>query len=121
MKTYNIDQVNSRINSNQQIKYKNNNKECFKKVLDNAGNDIKFSKHAVERINNRNIFINKKDVVRINKGIQKAREKGITQALILMDNRAFIASVKSNTIITTINSDKLKDNVFTNIDGAVVI
>lgn len=118
MKTYNIHHVNQKVHQKNNKNFKNN--ISFGDVLDNI-NNIKFSKHAMKRIDDRNISIDKKDVEKINTAINNAREKGIDQALILMDNKAFIASVTKNTIITTINRDNLKDNVFTNIDGAVII
>lgn len=120
MKTYNIHQINSRINKNNIKPEKKRNDDSFQKILDNV-KDIKFSKHAVKRIDDRDISMDKYDVMKINNAISKAREKGVDQALILMDNKAFIASVKNNTIITSINSEQLKNNVFTNIDGTVIV
>jgi flagellar operon protein len=58
---------------------------------------------------------------RINDGVGKAKSKGVREALIMMDNKVFIASVQNNTIITAVTEDQLKDNVFTNIDGAVIV
>ncbi|SES67515.1 flagellar operon protein [Natronincola peptidivorans] len=83
--------------------------------------ELKFSKHATERLQQRNIHLSKQDLSKLNNAIDNAAKKGIKETLIIMDNRAFIASVKNKTVITAAVEDQLKDNVFTNIDGAVII
>ena len=84
-------------------------------------NELKFSKHAVERLQQRNIQLTKQEISKINNAIDTAAKKGIKETLVIMDNRAFIASVKNKTVITAAIDEQLKDNVFTNIDGAVII
>ncbi len=96
----------------------------FSEVLQqtiNAQQDIKFSKHAVQRLESRNIQLNQTEISRIKDALNKAKEKGIKETLILMDNKAFVASVPNKTIITAALEEQLKENVFTNIDGAVII
>ena len=83
--------------------------------------DVKFSKHAIQRLQDRNIELSQGDVNRINEGLSKAKTKGVRDALILMDNKVFVASVLNNTIITAAVDEQLKENVFTNIDGAVIV
>lgn len=83
--------------------------------------ELKFSKHAVERLQQRNIQLTKQEISKINSALETAAQKGIKETLILMDNRAFIASVKNKTVITAAIDEQLKDNVFTNIDGAIII
>ena len=58
---------------------------------------------------------------KINNAIETASKKGIKETLILMDNKAFIANVKNKIIITAAIEDQLRDNAFTNIDGAIII
>lgn len=94
----------------------------FAQLLDNVINkDVKFSKHAIERLESRNIKLNDKEMIKIKEALNKANKKGIKETLILMNNKAFVASVKNKTIITVATDEQLKDNVFTNIDGAVII
>jgi len=94
----------------------------FQDVLSQVNQkELKFSKHAIERLQSRNIELTSKDIEQINQAVNKAEEKGVKEALILMDNKAFIASVKNKTIITAAAEDQLKENVFTKIDGAVII
>lgn len=82
---------------------------------------VKFSKHAAERLQTRNIKLSDEDLGKINEAVNKAAEKGVKETLIIMGNSAFIANVKNKLIITAATEDNLKDNVFTNIDGAVII
>ncbi len=98
-------------------------KKSFQEILQGIENkdDVKFSKHAVERLRVRNISLTKTEINKLGGAIQKAKQKGVHEALILMDNKAFIASVKNRTIITAASDEQLKDNIFTNIDGAVII
>ncbi len=82
---------------------------------------VKFSKHAASRLSTRDISLSSKEMARIEKGIGLAKQKGIKQTLIMMDDKVFVASAKNDTIITAVSGDKLKENVFTNIDGAVIV
>lgn len=99
-----------------------NNKD-FKQILENIQNkeEIKFSKHAKERLYSRNMNLSIDEINRLKTAFNKAESKGVKDALILMDDKAFIANIHNKTIITTVNKEQLKDNVFTNIDGAVII
>lgn len=98
-------------------------KKSFNEVLDHIvkQQDVKFSKHAMQRLEARNIKLNHSDINRINDAIHKANQKGINETLILMDNKAFVASVRNKTVITATMEEQLKDSVFTNIDGAVIV
>ena len=83
--------------------------------------EVKFSKHAMERLQARNIKLSKEDLSKIGEAVNKAAEKGVKETLIIMGDSAFIANVKNKMIITAATEDNLKNNVFTNIDGAVII
>lgn len=82
---------------------------------------LKFSKHAVNRLNDRNIELSKEQLERLSDGSKKAGEKGIQESLVLMDGYAFIVNVPNNTVITAMDQTETNENVFTNIDGAVII
>ena len=83
--------------------------------------ELKFSKHASTRLQDRNIELSDSQIDRLNAGMQKANEKGINESLVLMDQMAFIVNVRNNTVITALNEQEIKENVFTNIDGAVIV
>lgn len=79
---------------------------------------LRFSKHANERLANRNINLSEDQMERLESGTTKAREKGIQESLVMVDGLAFIVNVKNNTVITAVGDSS--DSVFTNIDGAVI-
>lgn len=85
------------------------------------GQEVKFSKHASQRLQARDIALSADDIQKIDGALKKAESKGIKDALILMQDKVFIANVKSRTIITASTEADLKDNVFSQIDGAVII
>ncbi|MDF2906556.1 MAG: hypothetical protein K0R34_1877 [Herbinix sp.] len=89
-----------------------------KQAVDETG-ELKFSKHANERLASRNIDLTDDQLVRLENGAKKASEKGINESLVMVDNLAFIVNVKNNTVITAVNDGE--DRVFTNIDGAVIM
>lgn len=79
------------------------------------------SNHAACRLKERSINFNENDMKNINEGINKAEAKGCKQALILYRNTALVTSIKNRTIITAVDSQDSKENVFTNIDSAVIL
>ena len=85
----------------------------------NEAGELKFSKHANERLASRNIDLTDDQLERLENGAKKASEKGINESLVMVDNLAFIVSIKNNTVITAVNDGE--DRVFTNIDGAVIM
>lgn len=82
---------------------------------------LKFSKHAVNRLADRKIELTDGQLKRLSEGTAKAGEKGIRESLVLMDELAFIVNVPSNTVITAMSQTETEKNVYTNIDGAVII
>lgn len=89
--------------------------------IQSKDDEIKFSKHATERLNSRDMNLTMEEISRLKTAFNKAETKGVKDALFLMDDKAFIASIENKTIITTVNKKQLKDSIFTNIDGAVII
>lgn len=79
---------------------------------------IRFSKHANDRLAYRNIDLSEEQMERLEHGTNKAREKGIQESLVMVDDLAFIVNVKNNVVVTAVNDTE--DAVFTNIDGAVI-
>lgn len=82
---------------------------------------LKFSKHANERLSDRNISLTDEQMERLENGTKKAEEKGINESLVLVDQLAFIVNIKNNTVITAMEQGETTDSIFTNIDGAVII
>lgn len=82
---------------------------------------VTFSKHANERLASRNINLDAVQMERLNKGIMQAKEKSINESLVMMDNIAFIVNIKNNTVVTAMDQSSNDSNIFTNIDGAVIV
>ena len=82
---------------------------------------LKFSNHAIERMQSRGISYSPQDMSRLGEAVQKAAAKGSKDTLILMDQSALIVSVKNNTVVTVMDKNALKENVFTNIDSTIVM
>ena len=82
---------------------------------------LKFSKHAAMRLENRNINLTDEQNNRLRSGVQKASEKGINESLVIVDSLAFIVNVPNKTVVTAMDQKEAADNIFTNIDGAVII
>ena len=84
-------------------------------------NDLKFSAHAQARLTSRGIELSPSELVKMKEAIQRAGEKGSKESLILTDKAAFVVSVKNNTVITAVDRESMKDNIFTNIDSTIMI
>lgn len=82
--------------------------------------EVKFSKHATKRLDDRDIQITEEQKTRLNEGVQKAEAKGIQDSLVMVDSLAFIVNVPSNTVITAMENNQSEEGIFTNIDGAVI-
>lgn len=103
------------------LKNQNSNFEALLKNEIQNNQEVKFSKHAMDRLKERNIKLSDAEINKLNNAVNKAAKKGIKETLIIMDNKAFITSVKNKTVITAATEKQLKENVFTNIDGAVFV
>ena len=130
-----VDNVDNRMIVNQPIKPKqrkentveNNktvekNKVSFQEILEkrlNKQKEIDFSKHAEKRIMSRGINLSKEDLQQLSKGLEKAEDKGSKDSLIMVDQVAYLVSVENRTVITAVDDNNIKENVFTNIDSAV--
>lgn len=99
----------------------NGNFDSILKDKINQNEQVKFSKHAELRLQTRNIKLTDVQKEKINEAVNKAQIKGVKDSLVIMDNLAFVVNVKSRTVITAVQSGELKENVFTNIDGAVFV
>lgn len=82
---------------------------------------LKFSRHAVNRLSDRNIELTSGQIERLTNGAKKAGEKGIQESLVIVDELAFIVNIPNKTVVTAMNQTDTEDSVFTNIDGAVIM
>lgn len=82
---------------------------------------LRFSKHAAMRLADRNINLTNEQNLRLENGVEKASEKGISESLVLVDSLAFIVNVPNKTVVTAMEQNESDSNIFTNIDGAVIV
>ncbi len=92
----------------------------FEALFQQKAQDLKFSGHAAARLKSRNIQLDSAKMAKLTDAVNKAAAKGAKDSLVLMDNTAYVVSVKNRTVITAVDGASLKDNVFTNIDSAVI-
>jgi flagellar operon protein len=85
-----------------------------------GGSSVSFSKHALARVERRGIELDPSTLARLSQGVDRAAGKGSRDSLVLVDGTAFVVSVSNRTVITAVGSEHMKDNVFTNIDSAVI-
>lgn len=86
-----------------------------------ADTELKFSKHATQRLTDRNIDLSEEQLDRLKKGAKLSSDKGIKESLVLMDEYAFIVNTQNSTVITAMEQGRDGENVYTNIDGAVLV
>ncbi len=100
--------------------------KSFAEILNQKGEElygtinVKFSKHAAERLFDRNIELSDDQLARLTKGTEEAGNKGIDSSLVMVDDLAFIVNTGSKTVVTAMDPANNDKNVFTNIDGAVI-
>lgn len=82
---------------------------------------INFSKHAISRAEERGIELTPALMEQLAGSVEKAQEKGAKNILAFNATQAFIINVPYGRVITTMSQDEMKENIFTNIDGAVLI
>lgn len=114
------------LNQNKKTQSMEKSQISFKEILEQtaekaSASELKFSKHAANRLADRKIELTDRQLERLNEGTAKASEKGIKESLVLMDELAFIVNIPNNTVITAMSQMETDENVYTNIDGAVII
>jgi len=97
----------------------NTGQESFKNVLEDKL--LKFSGHASKRLEQRGIEFNPEQLRKIGSAIDKAAAKGSKESLVLMQDLALIVNVRNRTVVTAVDGGSMKDNVFTQIDSAVIV
>lgn len=123
-----IDQIRSQYLKQKTRATKNTSKgnlqPSFSHILGNVAksveqSELKFSKHATQRLISRNIDLTKGQIDRLEQGARIADKKGVKDSLVIVDDIAFIVNVKNHTVVTAVN--EAEEKTFTNIDGAVII
>ncbi|MCX8052016.1 MAG: hypothetical protein N3B17_09020 [Chlorobi bacterium] len=82
---------------------------------------LRFSGHAQARLTSRGVKLSSDDIARLEEAVAKAERKGARDALVMLRDMVFIVSIKNRTVITALKADQAHENVFTNIDAAVLV
>ncbi len=82
---------------------------------------LKFSKHASMRLQSRKIELSNEQKERLENGAEKAEAKGMKESLVIVDSYSFIVNVPNKTVVTAMDQKESGENIYTNIDGAVIM
>jgi flagellar operon protein len=93
----------------------------FKEVLAKKQQELKISKHAEARLHERDIHINESQWEMIGQKINEAKQKGITDSLVVIKDAALLVSTTNNTVITALSREEANSRIFTNINGAILM
>jgi flagellar operon protein len=96
------------------------NGPSFAEVLGEKAGAVQLSGHAKARIERRGIELAPETLARLQHGVDRAAAKGSRESVVLVDDVAFVVSVKARTVITAVDRASMRDHVFTNIDSAVI-
>lgn len=100
----------------------NENKASFKDILKSEiskQEDYTLSKHAANRL--KEINFTEDDMKEIGKGFKIAENKGSKNSVMFYKDVALIASIENKTVITAVDRERTKENIFTNIDSVVIL
>jgi flagellar operon protein len=85
-----------------------------------GGEPLRFSKHALARVERRGIALDPATLGRLSEGVGRAAGKGSRDSVVLVDGTAFVVSVNNRTVVTAVGSEHMREHVFTNVDSAVI-
>lgn len=102
-------------------KQENSFEQVLQQKLQQSQNQLQFSKHSQERIQQRGIEMTEDLLAQMNEAADSARQKGAKDVVMITQQAAFVVSVANNTVITAMNGNEMKQNIFTKIDGAVLL
>jgi len=95
------------------------NGRSFDSIFKTELEKIKFSNHATKRLEDRNIELDEVTLNKLQSAVEKAEAKGSKDSLVMLDETAFIVNIPNKTVITALNKNDSKENVYTNIDSVV--
>lgn len=112
-----------RLNHDKAVKEAKQGKEFAELIQEKLDQNqgVRFSKHASERIRQRGVDVSGKLLTDLNQAVEKARTKGAKDVVVIGTKGAFVVNVPNNTVITTMTEREMRENIFTNIDSAVLI
>jgi len=92
---------------------------AFAELLARTPNVV-FSRHALERLQRRGIDLGERELHRLGDGVDRAAGKGSRASVVFVDGTAFVVAVPKRTVLTAVDPEHMREQVFTNIDSAVI-
>jgi|Deesub1362A_J573_1020465.scaffolds.fasta_scaffold00029_43 flagellar operon protein len=83
--------------------------------------DLQFSAHARKRLAERQVNLGLRDLEKISRAVSLAEAKGARQSLLIYGDLALVTSIANRTVVTAVNGEAAANNIFTNIDSAVIV
>lgn len=82
---------------------------------------VRFSRHAAQRIESRNLSLSDEQLDRIRESVDKAAAKGAKESVFVMDSLALVVSIDNRTVITCVDRQDMKQSIFTNVDSVAFL
>lgn len=108
-------------NKQSKIVKTNSQASSFQTVLGQTQTQLKISKHAQDRLNERNINISSDKWNEIADQVKEAKKKGITNSLVITNEATLLVSAKNHTVVTALDRDEAESRIFTNINGTILL
>ncbi len=119
----NVDSAN-KLNPGETSEFKN----LLDTTLDQSQSEVQqspkglhLSTHAMRRLQERNLSLDKEEYAKLQTAIDKLKVKGGQDSLVITGKAAYIVDVPKNTIVTAIDKDSIGENVFTKIDSTILM
>lgn len=113
--------INNCLRESNLVPHKSAGVNDFDKLLKEELDTLKFSQHALDRLQSRNLRLNETDLKKLSQAVDKAAQKGAKESLVMMNDIALVVSVKNRTVITAMDGNGAEDKIITNIDSAVIL
>lgn len=93
----------------------------LQKTITQSSNSLSISKHAQTRMQQRNIHIDAEMWTKVQEKVNEAKQMGVKDSLVLLDNAALIVSAKNNVVVTAMEREEARSQIFTNINGTIIM
>lgn len=116
--------VENKLRPGEQSEFKNlldQNLEKSAKVPEQKENGIQFSTHALRRLQERNLAFDKEEYNKLQSALDKLKNKGGQDSLVITGKAAYIVDVPKSTVVTAIDKESISENVFTKIDSTILM
>ena len=95
--------------------------ELLNENISEPKEDVEFSGHALKRMKQRNLVVDNEEYLKLKEGIEKLKNKGGQDSLIVTNKAAYIVDVANNKVVTAMDKDDMAENIITKIDSTLFI